>query len=111
MRDQVNNDSSVNAVFVTCVSVSATHKETKQFFTLYNTLDDKKVYLEKEVGPHGNSHLISPKKTSIESAPWVVRGGTSSGDRCTASSSNWKFTGLIVLKQHFEMSWTKTPNG
>ncbi|KAH0621344.1 hypothetical protein JD844_022515 [Phrynosoma platyrhinos] len=28
--------------------VSATHKETKQFFTLYNTLDDKKVYLEKE---------------------------------------------------------------
>lgn len=30
-------------------TVSATHKETKQFFTLYNTLDDKKVYLEKEV--------------------------------------------------------------
>lgn len=30
-------------------AVSATHKETKQFFTLYNTLDDKKVYLEKEV--------------------------------------------------------------
>lgn len=29
--------------------MSATHKETKQFFTLYNTLDDKKVYLEKEV--------------------------------------------------------------
>uniref|UniRef100_A0A8C9U5W2 Coiled-coil domain-containing protein 93 n=1 Tax=Scleropages formosus TaxID=113540 RepID=A0A8C9U5W2_SCLFO len=29
--------------------VSATHKETKQFFTLYNTLDDKKVFLEKEV--------------------------------------------------------------
>uniref|UniRef100_A0A7M4FSS0 Coiled-coil domain-containing protein 93 n=1 Tax=Crocodylus porosus TaxID=8502 RepID=A0A7M4FSS0_CROPO len=29
--------------------VSATHKETKQFFTLYNTLDDKKVYLEKEM--------------------------------------------------------------
>lgn len=31
------------------VAVAATHKETKQFFTLYNTLDDKKVYLEKEV--------------------------------------------------------------
>lgn len=28
-------------------TVSAVHKETKQFFTLYNTLDDKKVYLEK----------------------------------------------------------------
>uniref|UniRef100_A0A673HK50 Coiled-coil domain-containing protein 93 n=1 Tax=Sinocyclocheilus rhinocerous TaxID=307959 RepID=A0A673HK50_9TELE len=32
--------------------VSATHKETKQFFTLYNTLDDKKVYLEKEVSDY-----------------------------------------------------------
>lgn len=36
-------------IFTFSVSVSATHKETKQFFTLYNTLDDKKVYLEKEV--------------------------------------------------------------
>uniref|UniRef100_A0A8C7PPP4 Coiled-coil domain-containing protein 93 n=1 Tax=Oncorhynchus mykiss TaxID=8022 RepID=A0A8C7PPP4_ONCMY len=33
--------------------VSATHKETKQFFTLYYTLDDKKVYLEKEVRGEG----------------------------------------------------------
>lgn len=39
------------------LAVSATHKETKQFFTLYNTLDDKKVYLEKEVsGGHAQSH-------------------------------------------------------
>lgn len=38
-------------------AVAATHKETKQFFTLYNTLDDKKVYLEKEVsGGHAQSH-------------------------------------------------------
>ncbi|XP_064617410.1 coiled-coil domain-containing protein 93-like, partial [Liolophura sinensis] len=29
--------------------VAATHKETKQFYTLYNTLDDKKLYLNKEV--------------------------------------------------------------
>ncbi|RXM33986.1 Coiled-coil domain-containing protein 93 [Acipenser ruthenus] len=29
--------------------VAATHKETKQFFTLYNTLDDKNVFLEKEM--------------------------------------------------------------
>ncbi|ERE73165.1 coiled-coil domain-containing protein 93 [Cricetulus griseus] len=29
--------------------ISAVHKETKQFFTLYNTLDDRKVYLEKEM--------------------------------------------------------------
>ncbi|XP_029566552.1 coiled-coil domain-containing protein 93 [Salmo trutta] len=37
--------------------VSATHKETKQFFTLYNTLDDKKVYLEKEVRGEGISFI------------------------------------------------------
>ncbi|XP_066467960.1 coiled-coil domain-containing protein 93 isoform X2 [Tiliqua scincoides] len=36
--------------------VSATHKETKQFFTLYNTLDDKKVYLEKEVNLLNSVH-------------------------------------------------------
>ncbi|KAM8857193.1 coiled-coil domain-containing protein 93 isoform 2-T2 [Synchiropus picturatus] len=36
--------------------VSATHKETKQFFTLYNTLDDKKLYLEKEVSLLNSIH-------------------------------------------------------
>ncbi|XP_019715374.1 coiled-coil domain-containing protein 93 [Hippocampus comes] len=36
--------------------VSATHKETKQFFTLYNTLDDQKVYLEKEVNLLNSIH-------------------------------------------------------
>ena len=30
--------------------VSSTHRETKQFYTLYNTLDDTKLYLNKEVG-------------------------------------------------------------
>ncbi|KAL3831574.1 hypothetical protein ACJMK2_023312 [Sinanodonta woodiana] len=29
--------------------VASTHKETKQFFTMYNTLDDTKLYLNKEV--------------------------------------------------------------
>ncbi|KAH9369690.1 hypothetical protein HPB48_007657 [Haemaphysalis longicornis] len=29
--------------------VAATHRETKQFFTLYNTLDDIRMYLDKEV--------------------------------------------------------------
>ncbi|XP_052795067.1 coiled-coil domain-containing protein 93-like isoform X2 [Mya arenaria] len=29
--------------------VASTHKETKQFYTLYNTLDDTKLYLSKEV--------------------------------------------------------------
>lgn len=30
--------------------VAATHRETKQFFTLYNTLDDIRMYLDKEIG-------------------------------------------------------------
>lgn len=42
-------------------SVSATHKETKQFFTLYNTLDDKKVYLEKEVS-NDSSQLLATQE-------------------------------------------------
>ncbi len=36
--------------------VSATHKETKQFYTLYNTLDDTKLYLEKEVNLLNSIH-------------------------------------------------------
>lgn len=30
--------------------VAATHRETKQFYTLYNTLDDIRMYLDKEIG-------------------------------------------------------------
>lgn len=30
-------------------SVSAKHKETKQYFTLYNTLDDTRLYIKKEL--------------------------------------------------------------
>ncbi|NWZ97830.1 CCD93 protein, partial [Nesospiza acunhae] len=51
-------------------AVSATHKETKQFFTLYNTLDDKKVYLEKEVNLlnsiHDNFHQAMASSGSRE---------------------------------------------
>ncbi|XP_029314615.1 coiled-coil domain-containing protein 93 [Cottoperca gobio] len=50
--------------------VSATHKETKQFFTLYNTLDDKKVYLEKEVNLlnsiHDNFHQAMSSSAAKE---------------------------------------------
>ncbi|KAJ7407752.1 Coiled-coil domain-containing protein 93 [Willisornis vidua] len=50
--------------------VAATHKETKQFFTLYNTLDDKKVYLEKEVNLlnsiHDNFHQAMASSGSRE---------------------------------------------
>lgn len=31
------------------LAVSAKHRETKQYFTLYNTLDDTKQYLLKEL--------------------------------------------------------------
>lgn len=46
------------------LAVAATHKETKQFFTLYNTLDDKKVYLEKEVGG-GHARSRDPTSTAV----------------------------------------------
>uniref|UniRef100_A0A8C5BQT5 Coiled-coil domain-containing protein 93 n=1 Tax=Gadus morhua TaxID=8049 RepID=A0A8C5BQT5_GADMO len=48
--------------------VSATHKETKQFFTLYNTLDDKKVYLEKEVNLLNSIHDNFQQAMSSSSA-------------------------------------------
>ena len=32
------------------LSVNATLTETRQFYTLYNTLEDQKAYMEKEVG-------------------------------------------------------------
>lgn len=38
-----------NGICLWLVSVAAKHKETKQFYTLYNTLDDTKLYLDKEV--------------------------------------------------------------
>ncbi|PWA18818.1 hypothetical protein CCH79_00020491, partial [Gambusia affinis] len=49
--------------------VSATHKETKQFFTLYNTLDDKKVYLEKE------SHVVCSCQGSVPQTDGADSGG------------------------------------
>jgi len=39
-------------------SVAAKHKETKQFFTMYNTLEDTKVYLEKEVSVRLSNTLL-----------------------------------------------------
>jgi uncharacterized membrane protein len=43
----------ISVSFILCLSfsfsVAAKHKETKQFYTLYNTLDDKKLYLSKEL--------------------------------------------------------------
>nr|XP_034309744.1 coiled-coil domain-containing protein 93 isoform X1 [Crassostrea gigas] len=36
--------------------VAATHTETKQFYTLYNTLDDTKMYLNKEVSLLNSIH-------------------------------------------------------
>ncbi|CAC5381609.1 Coiled-coil domain-containing protein 93 [Mytilus coruscus] len=36
--------------------ISSTHKETKQFYTLYNTLDDTKLYLHKEVNLLNSIH-------------------------------------------------------
>uniref|UniRef100_A0A8C5I5R0 Coiled-coil domain-containing protein 93 n=1 Tax=Gouania willdenowi TaxID=441366 RepID=A0A8C5I5R0_GOUWI len=46
--------------------VSSTHKETKQFFTLYNTLDDKKVYLEKEVSTQVSSLNVAMSSSAAK---------------------------------------------
>ena len=39
----------VNQHCVLLLTVAAKHTETKQFYILYNTLDDTKLYLNKEV--------------------------------------------------------------
>ena len=38
--------------------VASTHKETKQFYSFYNTLDDKKLQLEKEVNSCSISFIV-----------------------------------------------------
>ena len=43
-------------VVVVNISVAATHKQTKQFYTLYNTLDDTKLYLQKEISLLNSIH-------------------------------------------------------
>ncbi|XP_066137258.1 coiled-coil domain-containing protein 93 isoform X2 [Saccopteryx bilineata] len=48
--------------------ISAVHKETKQFFTLYNTLDDKKVYLEKEISLLNSIHENFPQAMASPAA-------------------------------------------
>jgi len=54
----------VSNIMLLC-SVAAKHKETKQFFAMYNTLEDTKVYLEKEVSMLlANMSLIRP--TSVK---------------------------------------------
>uniref|UniRef100_A0A182QIS9 Coiled-coil domain-containing protein 93 n=1 Tax=Anopheles farauti TaxID=69004 RepID=A0A182QIS9_9DIPT len=61
--------------------VSAKHRETKQFYTLYNTLDDTKLYLEKEISllnsiydnyanamqsPHSREQFVQQFETIVE---------------------------------------------
>ncbi|EAA14775.4 AGAP009044-PA [Anopheles gambiae str. PEST] len=61
--------------------VSAKHRETKQFYTLYNTLDDTKLYLEKELSllnsiydnyanamqtPHSREQFVQQFETIVE---------------------------------------------
>ncbi|EEC19753.1 fidipidine, putative, partial [Ixodes scapularis] len=41
--------------------VAATHRETKQFYTLYNTLDDIRMYLDKEVRIFGTLTTTSSR--------------------------------------------------
>lgn len=38
------------------LAVNAKHRETKQFFTLYNTLEDTKTYMSKELSLLSSIH-------------------------------------------------------
>jgi hypothetical protein len=38
------------------VSVSAVHTQTKQFYILYNSLDDKKMYMNKQINLFNSIH-------------------------------------------------------
>ena len=42
-------------------TVAATLTETKQFYTLYNTLEDQKAFMEKEVGEAKRENLAMCK--------------------------------------------------
>ncbi|XP_029423356.1 coiled-coil domain-containing protein 93 isoform X2 [Nannospalax galili] len=54
--------------------ISAVHKETKQFFTLYNTLDDKKVYLEKEISLLNSIHENFSQFLKTKLNPFLKQG-------------------------------------
>ncbi|XP_055637775.1 coiled-coil domain-containing protein 93 isoform X2 [Toxorhynchites rutilus septentrionalis] len=62
--------------------VSAKHRETKQFYTLYNTLDDTKLYLEKEMSllnsiydNYGNAMLsFSSREQFLQQFENIVEG-------------------------------------
>ncbi|XP_068741616.1 coiled-coil domain-containing protein 93-like isoform X1 [Montipora capricornis] len=69
--------------------VAGTHKETKQFFTLYNTLDDTKLYLGKEVNLLNSIHdnfeqaMSSPsnKEQFLKQLESIVKGIVDNKDR------------------------------
>ncbi|XP_068741608.1 coiled-coil domain-containing protein 93-like isoform X2 [Montipora capricornis] len=69
--------------------VAGTHKETKQFFALYNTLDDTKLYLRKEVNLLNSIHdnfeqaMSSPsnKEQFLKQLESIVKGIVDNKDR------------------------------
>ncbi|EDO46239.1 predicted protein, partial [Nematostella vectensis] len=69
--------------------VAATHKETKQFFTLYNTLDDSKLYLGKEANLLNSIHdnfeqaMSSPanKEQFLSQFDQIVKGVVGNKDK------------------------------
>lgn len=72
--------------------VAATHKETKQFYTLYNTLDDTKLYLEKE------ANLLNSIHDSFEQA----RGASSSSKEQFLEQMENILAGVMRNKENVE---------
>ena len=68
--------------------MASTHKETKQFYTLYNTLDDTKLYLEKEV----IHELLNCSDEFLESTHFLIE-------------SIFPPIKTFVYKEMYELSW------
>lgn len=98
--------------------MSAKHLETKQYYTLYNTLNDKKRYLEKELSllnsiceaynegmlsPHGREDFIKQFETivdGVKSAQDKVRHKYNE-ERMRRDELNEELLGLLELQRQY----------
>eukprot|EP00794_Sanderia_malayensis_P016993 gene16993-18705_t len=92
--------------------VAATHKETKQFYTLYNTLDDTKLYLEKEVSLLNSIHdsfeqalqaSSSSKDQFLEQMENILKGVMRNKDNVDKKKRNEKIKRDMLNDQHLDI--------
>lgn len=92
--------------------VAATYKETKQFYALYNTLDDTKLYLEKEVNLLGSIHdsflqamkaSSSSKDQFLEQLEKILAGVLRNKENVDKRKSNEKMKRDALNDQYLEV--------